>query len=325
MVDWRIYHLPRILSNRGSPLPTYGMLLAFTVSLLRASTLSPAYSYQDSVSGASEATSQILLSICDDTGNTVPAPSKESMQLHIGGQLVEIREIRSMKDSPLFFSVLVDVSGSSKQFAEQQISAATKLFRELSIGDNRGYLILFRAEFATNDHFMSVAAVENALKQFPAQSRSGGTALYDALIHAATEQLTPAKVPRDSRRAIFVLSDAGDNSSNKSLDQTLKVLQREGIPVSFIGFSRSKGPEMPRQMRRELETLRAFNEGTGGWTAFLDEPGVGVEKRAASLTNGQYLILFKSPVLKPNKSYPLKIKSSAKHIYIMAPNEYVIP
>jgi hypothetical protein len=100
----------------------------------------------------------------------------------------------------LFFSVLVDVSGSSKQFADQQIAATTKVFRDLSTGDNHGYLILFKSELATTDHFVSVAAVEGTMKRFPAQRRSGGTALYDALVHAATEQLASTKIPRDSRR-----------------------------------------------------------------------------------------------------------------------------
>jgi hypothetical protein len=83
----------------------------------------------------SEATPHILLTVSDNTGNSASAPLRESVQLQIGGQPVEIREIRSLKDSPLFFSVLVDVSGSSKQFADQQIVATTKLFRDLSVGE----------------------------------------------------------------------------------------------------------------------------------------------------------------------------------------------
>ena len=281
------------------------------------------YPSQDSAPRASE-TAHILMTVCDNSGNSVPAPAKDSVLLHVAGQPAEIDEIRSLQNSPLFFSVLVDVSGSSKQFADQQIAAATKLFRDLSTGDNRGYLILFKSELATNDNFLSVAAVEDILKRFPAQSRSGGTALYDALIHAATDQLASARLPRDSRRAVFVLSDGGDNSSHKRLDETLKVLQVQGVPVFAIGFSRSKGSDSPREMKRDLETLKALSDSTGGWEAFLDEPG-NVVARAAGLANGQYLLSFKSPALKPQKSYPLKIESSSKNIRLMVPKEYFVP
>lgn len=310
--------------ERGNrDLRTYPILLA--VFLCSAESLwSGAHPHRDSASGPSDAMAHILLTASDKAGSSVAAPVRESVQLHIGGQPVEIEEIRSLKDSPLFFSVLVDISGSSKKFADQQIAATTKLFGELSSGDNHGYLILFKSELATDDHFITATAVENILKRFPAQSRSGGTALYDGLIHAAMSQLASTKIPVESRRAIFVLSDGGDNSSHKSLNETLKVLQEEGIPVFSIGFSRSNGSDSSREMKRDLDTLKTLNDATGGWGTFLDERG-DVVGRAAGLTSGQCLVLFKAPSLKPKKSYPIRIESSAKDIHIMAPKEYFVP
>jgi VWA domain containing CoxE-like protein len=299
------------------------MLLALSLCLA-APISSGSNPHQDSPARTPGAQARILLTASDSKGNPVSAPTKESVQLHIGGQPVEIAEIRSLKDSPLVFSVLVDVSGSSEPFADQQVAATSKLFRDLAIGNNRGYLILFKSGLSTNDQVISAAAVEEVMNRFPRKTRSGGTALYDALVHAATEQLARTKIPSDSRRAIFVLSDFSDNGSRTSLTETLKFLQQQSTPVVAIGFSRSSGANSSREKSMELATWKSLFNGTGGWGTFLDEAGDGVG-RAAALTNGQCLLLFRPPELKPEKSYRLKIESSAKGIRIIAPTEYVVP
>ena len=279
---------------------------------------------QSSAAPTAVTSGQVLFTVSDDSGNAVPAPAKDSVRLRIDKQPVEIEEIRSLKDSSLFFSVLLDISGSSKQFADQQIAAATRLFADLSTGENHGYLILFKSEIATSDRFIGTSSVEEILRRFPPPSRAGGTALYDAIIHAATEQLSSTKVPRDSRRAIFILSDGGDNSSHKSLEQTLKLVRSEGVPILSLGFSRDKGSDSARELTRNLETLKTLSDSTGGSVTFLDQSGDPV-KRAAFLVDGQCVMLFKAPTLKPNKSYALKIESSLKEIHVLAPTEYFIP
>jgi hypothetical protein len=149
----------------------------------------------------------------------------------------------------------------------------------------------------------------------------GSTALYDAVVHAAVDQLSLKKVPKGSRRAIFILSDGGDNVSRKSLADTLRVVQKEGIPIFSIGFSRTRGSDSPKELKRDLDALKALNEATGGWGTFLDEPGDAVEQEI-NLTDAQCLVSFKSPALKPKRSYPLKIESSIKEIHLLAPKEY---
>lgn len=304
---------------------THGLFLALFISVLVTDTSAQvAPQTGDSLTRSSTAptavtSGQVLFTVSDDSGNAVPAPAKDSVRLQIDRQPVEIEEIRTLRYSPLYFSVLLDISGSSKQFADQQIAAATRLFGYLSTGENHGYLILFKSEIATSDRFIGTSSVEEILRRFPPPSRWGGTALYDAIIHAATEQLSSTKVPRNSRRAIFILSDGGDNSSHKSLELTLKLVRRESIPIVSLGFSRDKGA-----LKRDLKTLRTLSDSTGGFVTFLDQSGDPVQ-RAASLVGGQCMMLFKPPTLKPNKSYALKIESSATEIHVLAPTEYSMP
>jgi hypothetical protein len=306
------------------------MLFAFfisviaTVTLARAAPQSGESAVQTRTAPVTEDTRQVLFTMSDAAGNPAPDPTINSVRLSIDKRPVEIQEVRPLKNNPLFFSVLVDVSGSSKQFADQQIAAASRLFGYLGTGNNHGYLILFKSEIASTDRFIGGSSVEETLKRFPLQARSGGTALYDAIIHAATEQLSSTKIPVDSRRALFILSDGADNTSHKSLKQTLKLVRNEDIPVFSIGFSRYQGADLSRSGKLELEVLKTLSNSTGGSVTFLDQPGDPV-RLAAHLTDGECLLVFKPPALKSNKSYPMNIESTVKEIHALAPTEYFVP
>lgn len=204
-------------------LRTHGLLFALFISLLVTDTsvqIAPQSGdapTQSSAAPTAVTSGQVLFTVSDDSGNAVPAPAKDSLRLRIDKQPVEIEEIRPLKNSPLFFSVLLDISGSSKQFADQQIAAATKLFADLSTGENHGYLILFKSEIATSDRFIGTSSVEEILRRFPPPSRSGGTALYDAIIHATTEQLSSMKVADSGAWSAMV----GGHTSARGVSATM--------------------------------------------------------------------------------------------------------
>jgi hypothetical protein len=58
---------------------------------------------QSSAAPTAVTSAQVLFTVSDDSGNAVPAPAKDSVRLRIDKQPVEIEEIRSLKNTPLFF------------------------------------------------------------------------------------------------------------------------------------------------------------------------------------------------------------------------------
>jgi hypothetical protein len=124
-----------------------GVLIALTASNISAQAIlqSQDSSSQISAPPIGETTAQILLTVLDKEGRPIPAPGGESIQLRIGGQAVHVDQIISLKDAPLYFSVLVDVSLSTKESADQEIAAASKLFHDISGSSNHGYLIVFNS------------------------------------------------------------------------------------------------------------------------------------------------------------------------------------
>ena len=296
---------------------TVGLLVAFLVSFSFSSqTVSQSGSQ---TSPGDEAVEHLLMTASDAAGNPVSTPAKDSLRLRIGGREVEIQEIRSLRDTSLVFSLLVDVSGSSRQFADQQIKASSELFRALSSGGNHGFLILFKSEIVTSDRFLEPEAVEDTLRKIPPSYRAGRTALYDA-IDRAIKQLTSAKLD-SSRKGIFIFSDGGDNSSHMGLGAITKLLESANIPVYSIGFSSDESSFLTPEERNGWETLQSLSRSTGGTVSYLDEPGdVGV--RVARLMDGQCLVSFRWPALMPVKYYKVKLESSNHKIRLFAPGEF---
>ena len=298
----------------------FGVVVAFLVSV--ASWSQAASQSSSQASPENEAIAQLLMTVSDAAGNPVSALAKDSLRLRIGGRAVEIEGIRPLKDAPSVFSLLVDVSGSSRQYADQQIKASSELFRALSSGGNRGFLILFKSEVVTADRFLDADTVDETLRRFTSSSRADGAALYDA-IDRAIKQLTSTKLD-SPRKEIFIFSDGGDNSSHKGLGATAKLVQNANIPIFSIGFSRNDESSMTPDEQYGCEALKSLSRSTGGTVSFLDDPG-DVGMRIARLMDGQWLVSFKRPALKPEKFYGMKIESSNHEIRLFAPAEYSLP
>jgi hypothetical protein len=303
-------------------LRTPGVLFTLLVSLASWSQAAPQSGSQTSTTSP-DAIVHLLMTVSDATGNPVPAPAKDSVQLRIGGHIAEVEGIRSLKNTPLVFSLLVDVSGSTRPFVDQQISASSELFRALSSAGNHGYLILFKSKVVTVDRFLDAGTVQETLRKFTPSSRTGGTALYDAMVRAIT-QLTSVKTSETSRRGIFIFSDGDDNSSHSGFKATLRLAQNANIPVFSMAFSKNEAFLPTPEERDGWRAFERLSRSTGGTVGLLDEPG-DVAMRIARLVDGQCVLSFKPPALKPGKSYRLKIESSDHEIRLFAPSDYSLP
>src|SRR5579871_5426270 len=123
-------------------------------------------------------TAQILLTAVDATGTPAKNLTKDTTQLQIDGHSVDIRDLRPLASSPLYFSVVVDFSGSARPTADSQNVVVTRLFSLLSTADNHGYLVLFNDHLHPNDQFVSLQDAQETMQNSPAESRSGSTNLY---------------------------------------------------------------------------------------------------------------------------------------------------
>lgn len=267
---------------------------------------------------------KVRMAFSDRAGKSIPPPSLDSLQVQFDGKPAEIIQLKSLRDEPLYFSMLVDTSGSTQLFADQEIVAASKLFRALVTGNNHGYLVIFNEKVAASKETISAENVEEALKEFPPKSRWGPTALYDALVFACTQELPSTVLPPNARRAIIVFSDGGDNASRHSLRLTLETAQREGIPIFPISPTKEKDMGSSSSQKREGQALRTLSQGTGGMVTILDDPG-SVIASVTRFIEGQDLASIRTATLDSKKSHSLKIEAPGREIHILVQAEYVGP
>lgn len=262
---------------------------------------------------------RILVGFRDGKGRPVPAPSKDALHARLGETPVEIEDLRPLRNEPLIFSLIVDKSGSSRSNAGKQTAAAVGLFTAFSTGDNHGYLTVFKDGVSASKQFVYASEVEKILKEIPP---GGSTALYDAIEVVCKEQLNSTLLPPNSRRAIFVFSDGGDNTSHISLTKTIEVAQKAGIPI--ISIKLRVDTESQRQAKSELAALKSLSESTGGLVVLPDEDRdeMGL---LPSLLEGQSVLTFRTPALKPKKTYALKIESLSKNVKVLSQTEFIAP
>jgi VWFA-related protein len=264
----------------------------------------------------SEPEAHVLITIARKSGAPASTLEKTDILVRDDKLSVAVSELRSVKDEPLMFSLLVDASGSTQAATAAQIKGAIALFRALSNGKTGGYLVLFRDEVFTNNQILNAQTAEQILSK--EDSRRGSTALFDAVVHAATKQLAAVKYSPSTRRAIFNFSDGEDNVSHSSLEQTLIVLQREGIPL-FSVITPSSKPD-----KRSMAILQSLSEKTGGGIFVLDDAGEFVSRLLNRIDN-QYVASFPASPARPHKLHSLEVKSVAKDFELSAPTQYLAP
>jgi Ca-activated chloride channel family protein len=189
--------------------------------------------------------------VLDKYGQSVAGLSEESFQIEEDGRPQHI-ELFSGQESPATIGLALDSSGSinSKQ---PDIEAAGMQFVEASLPQDQFFVLRFNNEI----HWMlpeDVPFTDNPmlLKQALTLKQTGGrTALYDA-VAAALRHMAGG---RWDKRALIVLSDGGDNSSIRKLDEVLRLAQQSNVTIYTIGIFDALSADRNPGVLRKLANL----------------------------------------------------------------------
>ena len=167
--------------------------------------------------------------------------------------MAQVKQVRSAKNDPLIFAVLVDISKSSAARSNSIKEAAFQLFQGLASAQNQGYLVLFKHRVAMSQVPLSVVEVRQALDL---AVFDGGTALYDAIEETCRHKLSRSGNPAWPRRVIVLISDGGENSSNVTHMKAEQAALEEGVSV-FSVVMKGGGPQ-------DVKFLKEISQRTGG-------------------------------------------------------------
>lgn len=196
----------------------------------------------------------IFVSVVDRNGQTRDDVERTQFRIIDNETEGKIIEFGKAFDQPISIALLVDASASMTYSMQHAAKAAREFVaRALKDGDRCSVTAVQdvprRKQPLTSDR----ASIGGALAQIKAEGR---TALYDA-VASAIRELRDEK----NRRAIVVMTDGSDTSSNYGWDELTKMAREAAIPIYFIAYEGAADEAVA------LDRLRYLAAETGGFVA----------------------------------------------------------
>lgn len=209
---------------------------------------------------------------------------------------------------PLRLAVLIDTSDSTERRLSFEKRAAEHFVGKVLQGPaDSAFVSGFNGDVSVSQDFTSNRAMLN--QGIEKLTSGGGTALFDAVYFALWKL---AAYPEEDRvaKVLLVLTDGEDNSSHRSLKQTIEEAEAAGVTIYAV--STAEGPEGDSDANKILKTLA---ERSGGASFF---PG-GLKALVQSLAQlgdavrNRYLVAYKAAHFAPNGKYHNIRMSAAKN------------
>jgi Ca-activated chloride channel family protein len=229
----------------------------------------------------------LSVGVQNSRGANVRNLKASDFKIYEDGQLQTIKQFAN-EELPVTIGIVVDASGSMRKKQAEVITAALS-FVKASNPQDEIFVVNFNDQASlglpSSIPFSSdPGTLRDALMgRYPA----GRTALYDALTLAA-KHLAEGKW---ERKAILLISDGGDNNSDKSFSDAVRGIEESGATLYNIALFDPDEPE------HSVGTLRRLSKMTGGETFVpMDVPEIGpLCLRVAADIRASYTMAYTPP------------------------------
>jgi Ca-activated chloride channel homolog len=228
-------------------------------------------------------------SVFDSGDHEVDSLPESAFKIYEDGTLQKIVGFRH-EDLPISLGILIDSSGSMYDKRASVDAAALNLVK-LSNPKDEAFLVDFNSEpYIDQDFTSSIGKLQQGLAYMKA---GGGTALYDAVI-ASADYLS--KNAKQSKQVLLIVTDGDDNSSNASLEETIRRVQAlDGPSIYCVGLLFG-GDLSHKDVKHSREVLTQLADDTGGQAYFpkslkeVDE----IAQQVAQDIRSQYMMEYHS-------------------------------
>lgn len=200
----------------------------------------------------------VPVTVTNEKGKFVSNLEKRDFHIYDEGKEQTIEYFSREHNQPVVVGFLMDLSNANRSDWKNYQQAAEELVLTLLPGDKKysGYLIGYgtEAEVMVDTTSDPEPIVQRIMKLKP----GGGSALYDAIFLACTDRKLVPGEPNEPRRVIVIVGDGHDNSSRKTMNEVIELLQREQVTVygiSTVSNGNTEGAE---------DNLVKLAEETGG-------------------------------------------------------------
>jgi VWFA-related protein len=179
----------------------------------------------------------VVATVTDETGNYVSDLSEDDLIVTEDGQPQKIVHFSQSNDLPVSMGILLDTSGSMQRKIGTATSAVEKFIRTIHQDDDIFLMTFANRPDLRQDFTDSRSKLSTALHRV---NVGGGTALYDALY----DGLRKVKHGSHDKKAILLLTDGEDTSSENTFEEAERSVRESEILVYCLGISPSGGGPM---------------------------------------------------------------------------------
>ena len=170
----------------------------------------------------------VNVTVTDPYGRLVTGLSQDNFQVYEDGREQEIMRFEE-DDVPISIGVIFDVSGSMAEKISKSRMAAVQFFKTANPADEF-FLVDFadRAELAT----VFTSSIEELQNRLLFSAPKGMTALFDAVYLGMSEM----KGAHNTRKALLIISDGGDNHSRYTQSDVKNFVKEADVQIYAIGL-----------------------------------------------------------------------------------------
>jgi hypothetical protein len=176
----------------------------------------------------------VVATVTDETGHYVSDLTEGDFTIEEDGQAQKIAHFSQSDEVPVSMGILLDTSGSMVRKIGTATSAVEKFIRTIHRDDDIFLMTFANRPDLRQDFTDNRDKLATALRRVQV---GGGTALYDALY----EGLRKVKRGSHDKKAILLLTDGEDTSSENTFEEAERSVRESEILVYCLGISPSGG------------------------------------------------------------------------------------
>lgn len=283
----------------------------------------------------------VTVSITDKNGRPVEDVKASELTLLDNGRPREIRYFSQDSNAPLTVGLIVDTSGSQREFFQQHSTALKQFVSQVLRPADKGFLVSVSGTGGASDVQMvrdltssagDLRASIDGLRQGAQPTvqfgdacltrQCRGTPLWNGIYSAVDLRMRGI----EGRKALIVLSDGIDSGSQHTLEQTIEAAQAADTPVYTIQTSKFQAALFFSgiSIRGGRDLRRIANETGGRPYGNSNDDAAKVFAQIESELRNLYVLTFVVPEdQRDGKFHKLEVKTSRKDLRVRARAGYV--
>jgi Ca-activated chloride channel family protein len=199
----------------------------------------------------------IPVTVTDDSNRFVLGLEKQDFRIFENGVEQKIKQF-SGEDTPLSVGLIVDTSGSMADKIDISREAVAEFLKTMKPGDE-AFLVEFNDNARVAVPFTK--SFDGIAKALASADPGGLTALIDGVYSGLNEM----KSATNTRKALIVISDGGDNNSRYSVQQVSELVRKADVQVYSVGvYERFPFLGLTAAERSGPQLLARISHETGG-------------------------------------------------------------